>query len=75
MSQLLERFLRYVKVHTTSDPNSPTKPSTPCQWDLLHLLHTELTELQIPSTCYDAGYLIAQIPATAGYHHKQQPLL
>ncbi|WP_455773173.1 peptidase T [Porphyromonas asaccharolytica] len=67
MSQLLERFLRYVKVHTTSDPNSPTKPSTPCQWDLLHLLHTELEELQIPSTCYDAGYLIAQIPETAGY--------
>ena len=33
----------------------------------LHLLHTELEELQIPSTCYDAGYLIAQIPETAGY--------
>ena len=67
MSQLLERFLRYVKVHTTSDPNSPTKPSTPCQWDLLQMLHTELETLQIPATCYDAGYLIAQIPATAGY--------
>lgn len=67
MSQLLERFLRYVKVHTTSDPNSPTKPSTPCQWNLLQMLHTELKELQIPSTCYDAGYLIAQIPATTGY--------
>lgn len=67
MSQLLERFLRYAKVHTTSDPNSSKKPSTPCQWDLLQMLHTELTELQIPATCYDAGYLIAQIPATAGY--------
>ena len=31
------------------------------------MLHSELKELQIPSTCYDAGYLIAQIPATAGY--------
>lgn len=67
MSQLLERFLRYAKVHTTSDPNSPTKPSTSCQWDLLRLLHTELETLQIPATCYDAGYVIAQIPATAGY--------
>lgn len=67
MSQLLERFLRYAKVHTTSDPNSSKKPSTPCQWDLLQMLHTELEELQIPATCYDAGYLIAQIPATAGY--------
>ena len=67
MSHLLERFLRYAKVHTTSDPDSPTKPSTARQWDLLRLLHTELEQLQVPATCYEAGYLIAHIPATAGY--------
>lgn len=67
MSHLLERFLRYTKIHTTSDPDSPTKPSTARQWDLLHILQDELERLQIPVTCHDEGYLIAQIPATAGY--------
>lgn len=29
-----ERLLKYVKVHTTSDPNSGTHPSTLRQFDL-----------------------------------------
>ena len=36
--KLLERFLRYVQIDTTSDPESPTCPSTAKQWDLLRLL-------------------------------------
>ena len=43
--QLRERFLRYVKIHTTSDPYSKTYPSTERQWDLLRLLKNEQTEL------------------------------
>ena len=44
---LLDRFLRYVRIDTQSDPHSATSPTTPGQWDLLRLLHEELTELGI----------------------------
>ncbi len=37
-ADLLDRFLRYVRIDTRSDPASPTCPSTPGQWDLLRLL-------------------------------------
>lgn len=38
-------FLKYVKVHTTSDPNSGTHPSTLRQFDLAKILVEELKEL------------------------------
>lgn len=46
---LLERFLRYVKVHTTSDENAPEgkKPSTDIQLNLAKLLFKELQELGV----------------------------
>ena len=40
-----ERLLKYVKVHTTSDPNSGTHPSTLRQFDLAKILVEELKEL------------------------------
>ena len=36
--ELMERFLRYVKVETTSDMHVQEIPSTSCQWDLLNML-------------------------------------
>ena len=42
-----ERLLKYVKVHTTSDPNSGTHPSTLRQFDLAKILVEELKELGI----------------------------
>ena len=38
LSELEERFLRYVQIDTTADPTSPTSPSTQIQYDLLNLL-------------------------------------
>ena len=46
--RLLERFIRYVRIHTQSDPKSSTYPSTACQLDLLRLLRGELVELGVP---------------------------
>ena len=40
-----ERFLRYVKVHTTSDPTSPSHPTTLRQFDLANQLVEELKAL------------------------------
>jgi tripeptide aminopeptidase len=63
---LLSRFLRYVQVHTTSDPNSDTTPSTPGQWDLLRMLADELRALGAADvTLTEHGYVLATIPATS----------
>ena len=40
-----DRLLEYVKVHTTSDPNSGTHPSTLRQFDLAKILVEELLSL------------------------------
>jgi tripeptide aminopeptidase len=63
---LLDRFLRYVKIHTTSDPRSDMTPSTPGQWDLLRLLEAELRTLGTRDVrLTEHGYLLATIPATS----------
>ena len=69
---LLERFLRYVKVHTTSSENAPEgqKPSTEIQLDLAKLLFKELQELGVPASNVsldEHGCILAKIPATPGY--------
>jgi tripeptide aminopeptidase len=61
----LERFLRYARVHTTSDPHSETFPSTPWQWDLLRLVEQELRELGLEGVeLTEHGYVLATLPAT-----------
>jgi tripeptide aminopeptidase len=59
--QLLDKFLRYVKIDTKSDPHKTgVIPSTMCQWDLLNLLKKELEELGISKiSLNEHGYLIA----------------
>lgn len=62
---LLDRFLRYVRVDTQSDPDSSTYPSTAKQWDLLRQLETELREIGCSDVQLDEhGYLTATIPST-----------
>jgi len=66
VDDLLERFCRYVRLDTRSDPHSPTCPSTPGQWDLLRLLEQELKELGAAEVRLTAdGYVLATIPATS----------
>ncbi len=65
--KLLERFIRYVKVWTTSDSNSADngiQPSTERQFDLARILRSELMKLsfknvQVTSHCYVYGMLPA----------------
>ena len=42
-----ERLLQYVRVHTTSDPNSGTHPSSARQFDLARMLVEELKTLGV----------------------------
>ena len=65
MSDVLERFLRYVRYDTRADETSATFPSTPGQLVLLGDLAAELRGLGIADASVDEhGYLMATIPAT-----------
>lgn len=66
-----ERLLKYVVIHTTSDENSKTHPTTMRQFDLANILAEEMKELgihdvRVDEKCYVYGY----IPATKGYEEK-----
>jgi len=62
---LLERFLRYVRVDTQSARDRAQSPSTPGQLDLARLLLNELRALGIRDAILDAnGYVVATLPAT-----------
>ncbi|MBB6482628.1 peptidase T [Spirochaeta isovalerica] len=66
--QVQERFLRYVKIWTTSDRRIAEEktPSTAIQFDLLNLLEKEMKDMGISDISYnEMGYLIGRIPANA----------
>jgi len=66
-----ERLLRYAAVHTTSDHDSETSPSSACQFDLAQLLAEELKELGVENVRADEYcYVYGTIPATPGYENK-----
>lgn len=65
--EALERFLRYVKVYTTSDRHSGTQPSSQRQFDLAGMLAEELRELGVEDvTLTDKCYVIARVPGNGG---------
>ena len=72
-STVLDRFLRYVKIDTQSDPGSDSFPSTEKQKDLGRLLVKELLDLGIADAHLDEyGYVYATIPANTD---KEVPVI
>ncbi len=66
-----ERFLKYVKVHTTSEENSTTIPTTLRQFDLARILVNEMIDLGIKNCRLDDNcYVYGKIPATKGYENR-----
>ncbi len=65
-SDLLERFLRYVKTDTQSQDDAECFPSTEKQKDLASLLACELVDMGAADVFFDKeyGYVYAAIPAT-----------
>jgi len=62
---LLERFLRYVRVDTQSARDRSQSPSTPGQLDLSRMLVGELREIGLHDASLDEhGYVYATLPAT-----------
>ena len=65
MSDVLERFLRYVRFDTRSDESSTTVPSTASQLTFQRQLVEELKGLGLDDAALDKhGYVMATIPAT-----------
>ena len=59
-----ERFIKYAKIDTQSDPTSPTCPSTEKQKDLGKVLVAELLEMGISDAHMDEnGYVYGTIPS------------
>jgi len=64
MERVTERFIRYAKQHTTSDPESKTYPSTDRQMVFMKKLTAELTEIGCTEVELDNyGYVMATIPS------------
>jgi tripeptide aminopeptidase len=64
MSDVIDRFLRYIKIDTESDVNSETCPSTLKQLDLARLLKNECDEFGLSDVSLDEnGYVMATLPA------------
>jgi tripeptide aminopeptidase len=66
-ADVLERFLRYVRIDTTSDQDSTTYPSTAKQRDLGELLERELRDLGLDDVeLTQHGYVFATVGGTTG---------
>lgn len=64
MERVLDKFLRYVKVNTESDPNSGQNPSTKCQFNLANMLSSELKDLGLDNIkVSEKGYVYATLPS------------
>jgi tripeptide aminopeptidase len=75
-TELQERFLRYVRVHTTSDRHSDVTPSSERQFDLARILAEELREMGVQDVSVtEFCYVIARIPATPGVESPALALL
>lgn len=66
--QAKERFLRYIRINTQSDPTSGMHPSSEGQWVLGRLLKEELGELGLRDVELDARcYVYASLPPSTGF--------
>ncbi len=64
---VLERFLRYVRIDTQSAYGQLTSPSTAKQLELSRLLEAELLELELEDVRLDEfGYVYASLPGATG---------
>jgi tripeptide aminopeptidase len=63
MTSVVERFIRYAKIDTRSDPKNTTPPSTLKQLDLARLLAEECRQLGLSDVTLDEyGFVTASLP-------------
>lgn len=72
LNDAVERFLRYVKIWTTSDESAESVPSTKVQLDLGKMLVEELKELNLNNIVLDEyGFVYAYLPPSKGFENVQ----
>ncbi|MFX1425969.1 MAG: peptidase T [Promethearchaeota archaeon] len=68
LNDAVERFLRYVKIWTTTDEFAESAPSTQNQFDLAKILVEELKELNLQDIVFDEfGFVYANLPPSKGF--------
>ena len=64
---IVDRFLKYVSFHTTSDENTGMTPSTPGQMEFAEYLAKELKSIGLKDVSLDEnGYIMATLEASDG---------
>ncbi|MGI9651058.1 peptidase T [Chryseobacterium sp. RLHN22] len=62
--KLLNRFLSYVKIYSTSDAESEATPSTERQWDIANYIVEELKTIGLENVSIDEnGYIMGYVPS------------
>ena len=76
VADLLDRFLRYVRVDTMSNPHiTDRRPTTAGQMDLINMVEKELREFGLNDVYLDPnGYIIARLPSNLS-EGKQCPTI
>ena len=70
--EILDRFVSYVKVHTTSIDGQSEIPSASREFDLAHILEKELKEAGLSDVeCDRHCYVSAVLPASEGFEGKK----
>ena len=73
MEAVAERFLRYIKINSQSNPGSANCPSTPGQLDMAILLSEELVEIGMQDVHLNKdGYVWGTLPANT---KKEAPVI
>ena len=64
MENLIERFIKYIKIDSQSDPESDAMPSTEKQWNIARVLVDDLKEIGLQEVeLDDMGYVYATLPS------------
>jgi len=72
LNNALERFLRYVKIWTTSNEKSDSIPSTKNQLELGKILVEELKKLNLEDVVHDdLGFIYGYLPPSQGYENTK----
>ncbi len=76
MPNVLEKFLRYVRIETTSQAEVDRVPSTDCQFDLARLLVEELRAIGLDDAAVDEHcYVTATLPSNLPPDAKPVPVV
>ena len=66
---ITNRFIKYVKIDTESDPNNPAFPSTKKQWDLARILVEDLKNIGLQDIDLDKNcYIMATLSSNLDYN-------